>query len=245
MSAYRNRSRHSVRADVVEFAPPNLRTLNVPPFTIQERHALGAWLAEDGWPRGRMGLATLEGYLVALLVWPVGIAPGAWLPPIWGDNGWKVPAKIASPELYAKFIERVVGFLQHLDRVLSSDPLGFAPVLTRRDFALRGREPPGISWAQGFLKALQQGSKGLHGRPEAVRAAVERIAHYASCPAHTRGTDSVVTADLKTAVLTLAAARPSRGPLGALEARDSGRLRPPTGMPASLKEPMPELDRPS
>jgi yecA family protein len=221
--AYRYRLRHAVRADGPELAPPNLRTLDVLPFALQERHSLDAWLAEDGWPRGRMDIATLEGYLVALLVWPVSIAPGAWLPPIWGEKGWKVPAKIASPELYFSFINRVAGFLQFLDRGLSTDPSGFAPLMRLRTPGSRDRHPPGISWAQGFLKALQQGSQGLQGRPDAARDAVSRIARYASAPAHARGTESVVATELAASVLTLTSVRSSRGPLGALEPRDSGR----------------------
>ncbi len=65
-------------------------------FSLQDRDLLSTWLAQGGWPRGTMDVAMLEGYLVGLLVWPVRVQPGAWLPPIWAQTGWKVPAKIGS-----------------------------------------------------------------------------------------------------------------------------------------------------
>jgi hypothetical protein len=66
-------------ADAAPLQPPNLRLIGDLPFTRHDREALSAWLAEAGWPRGQMDMPTLEGYLVALLAWPVGVAPGAWL----------------------------------------------------------------------------------------------------------------------------------------------------------------------
>ena len=66
--------------------PPNLETVGPVPFTAQDFAKLDAWLAEEGWPDGRMDVAMLEGYLVALLSWPIELGAGAWLPPIWGHT---------------------------------------------------------------------------------------------------------------------------------------------------------------
>ncbi len=72
----------------------------------------------------------LEGYLIALLVWPIGLMPGAWLPPIWGEQGgWRVPEKIRAPDAFAKFTSLVIGFLQELDRGLRANPPRFAPTI--------------------------------------------------------------------------------------------------------------------
>jgi len=133
-------SRSSAGPDPALLRPPNLRTVGAVPVTRQDRDALGAWLAEGGWPPGVMDIATLEGYLVALLVWPVGLPAGAWLPPIWAErSGWRVPAKIASPDAYTKFIGLVIGFLQDLDRRLGARPPSFAPALSKSEPATRGR----------------------------------------------------------------------------------------------------------
>ncbi len=77
--------------------PPNLRSFGSVAFTAHDFRVLDAWLAEEGWPAEHMDAAMLEGYLVALLVWPIQLSPGAWLPAIWGIRGWKVAAKIATP----------------------------------------------------------------------------------------------------------------------------------------------------
>jgi len=79
-------------------------------FTAPDFAKLDAWLAEEGWPANRMDAAMLEGYLVALLTWPIELPPGAWLPSVWGIRGWKVAAKIATPDAYAAFLALVVGY---------------------------------------------------------------------------------------------------------------------------------------
>jgi yecA family protein len=209
--------------------PPNLRTFGAQSFTAQDRETLRAWLAEAGWPRNTMDMTTLEGYLVGLLVWPVGVPCGAWLPPIWGEeHGWKVPAKIASSGAYPKFMGLIVGFLQHLDRGLSSSPPQFAPTtLAASAPRLRRHDKSHMSWSRGFLRALQQSSQGLQWRSNASRSAVASIAREASSTslvtdAHSH---SALVADLTSAVLTLAAERASRGPLGGLEHRTSREYR--------------------
>ena len=204
------------------FRPPTLTASPAHPFTPEDRDVLAAWLAEAGWPRGHMDIATLEGYLVALLVWPVGVPAGAWLPPLWGgQGGWKVPAKIASLDAYTKFTGLVVGFLHELDRQVSARPLRFEPMLSRTEVPSWDRSSlSGISWAQGFLRALQQNSQGLTWRSEGARTVVTRIAHLACLPAMPVVSDADVAADLKAAISTLVAERATRGPLGALKVGD-------------------------
>jgi yecA family protein len=199
--------------------PPSLRDLGELPFTPADRERLGAWLNEAGWPRGQMDISTLEGYLIALLVWPIGTPPGAWLPPIWGEQGgWRVPAKLAELDAYVEFTALVVGFLQELDRGLNASPRHFSPTLPEPELPARGRTARGIRWAQGFLRALQQNLQGLTWRSTTARSAVERIARYASHTASTPATDPVIAEELTEAVLILAEERPSRGPLGTFEA---------------------------
>src|SRR5271155_6081888 len=105
-----------------QLLPPDLQSLGSIAFTPHDFTALDAWLAEDGWPAEHMDAAMLEGYLVALLVWPIQLSPGAWLPPIWGIRGWKVAAKIATRETYDRFLVLVIGFLQDLERRLTASP---------------------------------------------------------------------------------------------------------------------------
>jgi yecA family protein len=197
-------------------SPPDIRSLGVLEFTFEDRATLNDWLAEGGWPRWHMDAATLEGYLVALLVWPVDVAPGVWMPPIWGISGWKIPAKISSQTSYSKFEGLIVGFLHYLDRQITTPDPGFVPTLPLKNADCSPRGVVGVCWAQGFLKALQQGLQGPQWRSDAALSAIDRIAHYALAPTTNSRTDQAIAAELAAAVSLLAAERTSRGPLGAL-----------------------------
>jgi yecA family protein len=179
---------------------------------------LRTWLTEGGWPRGTMDMAMLEGYLVALLTWPVSISSGAWLPPVWGEKaGWRVPAKIAAREPFDNFIGLVVGLLRDLDSRLESPTTSFVPTLLADERGCRWPRSTGVSWAHGFLKGLQQNSQGLQDRSPAARVAVTSIARYCSfevIPSDPRL--AAVATDLREAIAVLTSERASRGPLGAL-----------------------------
>jgi yecA family protein len=201
-------------AEAATVLPPNLRTLGALSFTQKERAALKEWLGEAGWPPGALDIHTLEGYLVALLVWPVELPPGAWLPSIWGERGWKVPAKLAGPFLLEKFVTLISAYLQELDNGLYTNPLPYAPAIAAPVVKRRGERPEGCSWAIGFLGALEQHThaQGLKYRSEAVKASAMVIARCASMPP---GADT--SAELARAVYALAAERTSRGPLDPLD----------------------------
>lgn len=234
----RYRARAHTKVDPAPLLPPNLRALEARPFTREDRQELRAWLAEDGWPRGTMDTGMLEGYLVALLAWPVGLSSGAWLPPIWGEKaGWRVPAKIDTPVAFNKFIGLIVGMLQDLDRGFGACPPRFVPTLCGEGAARRGPRSPGILWAQGFLRALQQSAQGLQCRSPAARSAVAAIAHYASLEAPASGAHPAVASNLRAAVLTLVSERSSRGPLGALESINPDHVAPDAIPPASSGAP--------
>ena len=208
-------------AEPVVLLPPNLLILGALPFTAQDFESLDAWLAETGWPTERMDVAMLEGYLVALLVWPIGLSPGAWLPPIWGVRGWKIAAKIASPAEYEKFLALVVGFLQELERRLMASPRPRTFALAHDAPYMSGRYFAGAAWATGFVTALYQNSAGLQSRSAAARSAVEKIASYASLRSTQSDAMPLVATALSAAVAALLAERPSRGPLGPLEIKDA------------------------
>lgn len=202
------------RATAEPALPPNLRTLGPLSFTRAERAALQEWLGEAGWPPAALDIHALEGYLVALLVWPVELPPGAWLPPIWGESGWKVPAKLAGPLVLDKFVALVSAFLQELDNGLYSNPVPYVPAIAAPVHKRIGERPDSCSWAIGFVSALEHhtSAQGLKYRSAAVKAAATAIARCASTPP-SPGT----SAELARAVYALAAERTSRGPLQSLD----------------------------
>ena len=184
------------------------------PFGASQRARLSTWLGEAGWPREHMDIAELEGYLVALIAWPVDISSGAWLPAIWGERGWKVATKIASQSQYDEFVALTVGFMQDLDRELARQPSRFESSVLR---GLRGhQQAAGLHrWGRGFLTALTLGSQGLKWRSDGAGVAVRNIASStsASGPFRPHAVEEVVDA-----VFVLMGQRSSRGPLGALTA---------------------------
>jgi yecA family protein len=204
--------------DPGELMPPNLRTFAAAPFGDAQRARLAGWLREAGWPRGHMDLVELEGYLVALIAWPVPISAGAWLPPIWGGRGWRVCTKIAARSAYDEFVELVVGFMRDLDRQLGQ-PSRFGLSLPR-DAKPDAQLDALHRWGRGFMTALTLGSQGFKWRSISAGDAVRVIARTTSASAqfepHT--IDGVVSA-----VATLMEQRQSRGPLGALESAPPSR----------------------
>lgn len=159
-----------------------------------------------------MDIVELEGYLVALIAWPVGVPTGAWLPPIWGGHGWRVPGKIAARSQFEEFVALVVGFMRELDRTLAQQPSRFESSALR---SLDDRaQAAGLrAWGKGFMAGLTMGSQGLKWRNESASAAVRVIATQASASA-TSGPQAIER--VVSAVAALMAQRGSRGPLGPL-----------------------------
>jgi len=195
-----------------EFKPPNVLTFSALPFRDPQRVRLSAWLREAAWPRDRMDIAELEGYLVALIAWPVGISSGAWLPPIWGERGWKVPTKISSQQQYDEFVGLTVGFMQALDCELSRQSSRFESSVLHQLQGI-GQVEALHRWGRGFKTALALGAQGLKWRSVGAGSAVRTIANTTSASAqvHPQAVEHVVSA-----VVSLMEQRTSRGPLGPL-----------------------------
>ncbi len=198
----------------VVLLPPDLETMGPLPFTAEDFAKLDAWLAEEGWPANRMDVAMLEGYLVALLAWPVELPSGAWLPSVWGIRGWKVAAKIAKPDTYATFLALVIGLFQELERRLTTSPPARTFVLGLDAPYESGRYFAGAAWATGFMTALEQNSAGLRSRSAAVVAAVEDIAHYAARRSTETSELPAAATALSAAVARIMTERPSGRPHG-------------------------------
>ena len=213
------------RAAPAELVPPNLQDMGSLPFTADCFAELDAWLAEDGWPPEHMDAAMLEGYLVALLAWPIELSAGAWLPPIWGIRGWKVAAKIATRETYDRFLLLVIGFLQDLERRLTAAPPLRPFVLDHCPAILSAHYFAGAAWATGFMIGLHENSAGLGSRSANARSAVEGIARFASLRSAKAAAMPSVAAELNAEVAKLMGERPSRLELGPLSLCLSGGAR--------------------
>ena len=169
-----------------------------------------------------MGLSMLEGYLTALIVWPISLSAGAWLPRIWGDYGWRVPPVIEDVSSFDDFVSLITAYLQRLDRDLTAEPSTFTPTLCP-DSRLLGRPvAPAVAWSAGFRAALALAHAGQSVLPSARRAA-EAIARLPAGRPEQAESDDLQT--LRNAAQVLAAQRISRGPLGPLPTWFKGARR--------------------
>jgi yecA family protein len=196
---------------VPQLLPPDLKALGSIEFTPGDFKALDAWLAEEGWPAEHMDAAMLEGYLVALLVWPIQLSPGAWLPAIWGIRGWKVAAKIATRESYDRFLALVIGLLQELERRLTETPRAPTFVLNDECALLSTRYFAAAAWSTGFISALEFNANGLGSRSALSRTALEKIIAIAALRSTESSAMRRVAAELRVSIGTLMDERPARG----------------------------------
>jgi yecA family protein len=213
-----SRSRSSGPLETPVLLPPKLSEFGHRPFTSIERESLGCLLREPTWPRGTLNIYGLEGYLTALLVWPAAVQPGAWLPPIWNEESWKVHPPIDTVDRYGDFLELVMGFLRTIDSGLLETPPRFDPGLYMT--AARDLPDPNAraqDWAEGFGRGLMQSVQARGSPDHSTREAVRHIAAFAAGQSRlacdgAEGAGIVLTE----AVLALASTRVSRGPLGPL-----------------------------
>ena len=216
MSSMAKRSPFSRRTEEPIVLPPDLRKLGTLPFGPDERRELETWLGQAGWSRETMDSESLEGYLVALLIWPVDLPSGAWLPLIWGERGWKHPPKLTAPRDFERFVTLVCGLLQDLDRRLSDGTWLFIPALRLSAPRQRWRSQTPCRWASGFASALQQHAFGLKYRSMPARSAAEIMVRWSTLAPTTQ-----TAVELSRAVRTLVMERPTRGPLGPLIPRQA------------------------
>jgi yecA family protein len=213
-----SRSRSSGHLETPLLLPPKLSELGHRPFTSIEWEALACLLREPTWPRGTLSIYGLEGYLTALLVWPVVSHPGAWLPPIWNGESWRVRPPIDTIDRYGEFLELVVGFLRTIDSGLLQTAPRFDSCLHRRG----ARDLPDLnvraqSWAEGFGRGLRQSVQSRGSPDQGTCEAVRHIGTFAASECRlTSGSAQRAATVLTDAVLALASTRISRGPLGAL-----------------------------
>lgn len=215
-SARGGRSGRYVESDVVPV--PDIDELGHGSFAEEDLQALAQRLQDPHWTRGTRNIYGLEGLLTALLVLPLGLRLGAWLPLVWNEGGWKVPAALKGPEQSREFLDLTIGFMRHLDRGFCATPPRFESVVD--SVASRfGVKPVHAqkAWAQGFGLAVSEVrylDMPLEPAAQTGLVAIAMLARPSSGPV-VRGRSSRET--LQQAVLSLARARTSRGPLGPLD----------------------------
>jgi yecA family protein len=212
----------------VEVKTPTIETCGHLPFSEQDLHSLTELIRSPAWPHGALSLHAIEGLLTALLVLPIGLRPGAWLPLIWNESGWRVPIVIQDEQQFGAFVERIVGWMRQIDLGLSQSPAQFASILGNSAFDHYAESPQAArrDWVNAFGIAVSQ-SENFKARPDSVtNRALFAIAMHANPAAARIYKGHQPQPSLQEAVLILAAVRTSRGPLGALPEQEKVKTRP-------------------
>lgn len=197
---------------------PNIEECGHQPFLEADLEALAKRLLQNPRrTRGTRDIYGLEGLLTALLVLPLGLRLGTWLPLVWGEGGWKVPVALQGAEHSRTFVDLTVGFMRAIDAGFSAAPPRFASVVE----ALAPRY--GVkathaqkAWAHGFGLAVAEARYLEVPFDPATQRSLLTIAMFLTPATNPSvpGRKSRVT--LEEAVLGLAKRRTSRGPLGLL-----------------------------
>lgn len=196
---------------------PEIEDQGLGPFTGDDLHALARRLQNPRWTRGTRNIYGLEGLLTALLVLPLGLRLGAWLPLVWNDGGWKVPAALQGAEDSREFLDLTIGFMRHLDRGFRATPPRFDSSIdilaSRHDLTAVNAQN---AWVQGFGLAVSE--VRFHDMPLDPEAQISlvTIAKLLHPSSDAMEPDRKAHETLRQSVLTLARTRTSRGPLGPL-----------------------------
>jgi yecA family protein len=209
------RASRSSRSAKPEILAPQIASLGHRPFTKRDLDSLARWLQDPVWPIGSMNIYTLEGYLTALLVMPLGLRTGIWMPSIWNANGWNIPLALQVREKHHEFTELLIGYMRSINAGLIASPPKFDTVLeSTTKWSSRPVSASIGDWVTGFGKALHLCSH-LNLADANVNAALHTIAAQASDANKTKPIDKV-SASIRQAVCALAQTRTSHGPLSEL-----------------------------
>jgi yecA family protein len=93
----------------------------------RELQALQQLLQSDRVPPGTMELSQLDGFLTALVVGPEFIAPGAWVPVVWGGED----AAFENPKQAGQVVNTIMRRYREIIRLVQKHPESYAPISGR------------------------------------------------------------------------------------------------------------------
>lgn len=115
-------------------------------ITDADLERLDDFLACNDMPAA-MDVATLEGFLTALVIGPQMVMPSHWLPWVWDLEHGQGDVEFDSNEQASEIIGLIMGLSNQIASAFQRDPAAFEPVFYRH--AVWGAS----EWCEGFLKA--------------------------------------------------------------------------------------------
>lgn len=120
-----------------------------PAVSDADLERLGAFLNSDAVPASAMDVATLEGFLTALVIGPRTVMPSAWLPWVWDFENGREDVVFSGMAQAQEVMGLVMGLMNRIADAFALDPESFEPVFYRH--AVWGA----AEWCAGFLAATQ------------------------------------------------------------------------------------------
>lgn len=118
--------------------------------TDADLERLGAFLNSDAVPASAMDVATLEGFLTALVIGPRVVMPSAWLPWVWDFENGREDVAFSGMAQAQEIMGLIMGLMNRIADAFAHDPESFEPAFHRR--AVWGA----AEWCEGFLAATQR-----------------------------------------------------------------------------------------
>ena len=195
-------------------AMPDIGNYGHTPFLQADLRVLAERWQDPRWTRGARNIYGIEGLLTALLVLPLGLRPGTWLPLIWNDGDWKDPVALAGSDGVRGFFDLTIGFMRALDAGFCEKPPRFISVVDTlaAHYGVKTVHAQ-KAWAQGFGLAVSEGRNLDISFDPATQRSLVAIAMLINPSSGRMVPGQTPRVTLQQAVLTLAQSRLSRGPL--------------------------------
>lgn len=125
-----------------------------PTLTDADLQRLDDFLSSDAASESTMDVATLEGFLTALVIGPRVVMPSAWMPYVWDFVHGQEDAEFTDMAQAQEVMGLIMGLMNRIADAFARDPASFEPVFFRD--AVWGA----AEWCEGFLAATQRFDAG-------------------------------------------------------------------------------------
>ena len=125
------------------------------PITPDELTELALFLNSNAVSENIMSIDVLDGFLTAMLIGPVTIEPGVWLPYVWDITGSGEPYPFSSKVEEVRITGLIIRFMSVLDMLIKSSPEAYIPLLEFNEYEDLADEHKAVrSWVLGFMLAI-------------------------------------------------------------------------------------------
>ncbi len=129
---------------------------NNDPLSGQELLELEELLVSHELPSGSMNLDALDGFLTALVVGPVAIAPEEWIPVVFGSEPEGIPVEGSAEMTMLRIAALALRYRNTIAIIFRQDPDAFRPLFELSTYACdEDAESAVEEWANAFMSGIE------------------------------------------------------------------------------------------